>query len=61
MWITAINDIPTPDLDAFLAAVKDLPDNTYVRVRIITFDNIPSVLSIKTNRHYWYSCFLSLY
>lgn len=53
MWITAINDIPTPDLDAFLAAVKDLPDNSYVRVRIITFDNIPSMISLKTNRHYW--------
>ncbi|KAI0244473.1 hypothetical protein L0F63_001554 [Massospora cicadina] len=52
-WITAINDIPTPHLDAFLAAVRQLPDNTYVRVRIITFDNIPSVLSIKTNHHYW--------
>jgi hypothetical protein len=53
MWITHINDVPTPDLDAFIQAIKDLPDNTYVRVRVMSFDGIPGVFSIKTNYHYW--------
>ncbi|KAI9297381.1 trypsin-like serine protease [Neoconidiobolus thromboides FSU 785] len=52
-WITAVNDIPTPDLDAFLNVVKSLSDNTYARVRIVTFNNSPDVLSIKVNHHYW--------
>ncbi|CAG8638994.1 14543_t:CDS:2, partial [Ambispora leptoticha] len=52
MWITQINGIPTPDLDSFVAVVRKCPDNTYVRVKIITFDMIPMVLAIKTCYHY---------
>ncbi|KAK9767228.1 hypothetical protein K7432_003110 [Basidiobolus ranarum] len=53
MWITHINGVPTPNLTAFLEAVKQCPDNTYIRVKTISFDMIPMVLSIKTNQHYW--------
>ncbi|RKP25690.1 trypsin-like cysteine/serine peptidase domain-containing protein [Syncephalis pseudoplumigaleata] len=53
MWITHVNGRATPDVDTFLAVVRDRPDNTYVRVKIITFDMIPMVLSIKQNLHYW--------
>ncbi|KAF9964338.1 hypothetical protein BGZ70_006599 [Mortierella alpina] len=53
MWITHINGTPTPDLDALLKAVKKCPDNSYVRVKTMSFDMIPTVLSIKTNMHYW--------
>ncbi|KAJ1978381.1 hypothetical protein H4R35_001935 [Dimargaris xerosporica] len=52
-WITQINDFPTPDLEAFIQAIRQCPDNTYVRIKAITFDNIPMVLSLKTNHHYW--------
>ncbi|RUS28660.1 PDZ-like domain-containing protein, partial [Jimgerdemannia flammicorona] len=52
-WITHINGTPTPDLDAFVEAVRLCPDNTYVRVKTISFDNIPMVLSVKNNLHYW--------
>jgi hypothetical protein len=54
MWITHVNGKPTPDLDAFLAAVRVCPDNEYVRVRTVSFDMVPMVLSIKQNLHYWY-------
>ncbi|KAG9288365.1 hypothetical protein G9A89_021396 [Geosiphon pyriformis] len=53
MWITHVNGIPTPDLDSFVAAVRNCPDNTYVRIKIISFDMIPMVLAIKTCYHYW--------
>ncbi|KAF8942038.1 hypothetical protein BGZ52_012967, partial [Haplosporangium bisporale] len=52
MWVTHINGTPTPDLDALLKAVKQCPDNSYVRVKTMSFDMIPTVLSIKTNMHY---------
>ncbi|KAI8355477.1 trypsin-like cysteine/serine peptidase domain-containing protein [Mortierella sp. GBAus27b] len=53
MWITHINGTPTPDLDALLKVVRLCPDNTYVRVKTMSFDMIPTVLSVKTNMHYW--------
>ncbi|KAG0260597.1 hypothetical protein DFQ27_003445 [Actinomortierella ambigua] len=53
MWITHINGTPTPSLDAFLKAVRHCPDNSYVRVKTMSFDQIPMVLSIKINKHYW--------
>ncbi|KAF9350718.1 hypothetical protein BGX26_011160 [Mortierella sp. AD094] len=53
MWITHINGTPTPDLDALLKAVRQCADNSYVRVKTMSFDMIPTVLSIKTNMHYW--------
>ncbi|KAF9330884.1 hypothetical protein BGZ91_012333 [Linnemannia elongata] len=53
MWITHINGTPTPDLDSLLIAVKKCQDNSYVRVKAMSFDMVPTVLSIKTNMHYW--------
>ncbi|CAG8534660.1 5821_t:CDS:10 [Paraglomus occultum] len=53
MWITHINGIPTPDLDSFVSVVRKCPDNSYVRVKTISFDMIPMVLAVKTCYHYW--------
>ncbi|KAF8253914.1 trypsin-like serine protease [Wilcoxina mikolae CBS 423.85] len=52
-FIMAVNGIKTPDLDSFLAEVSKIPDNTYFRLRVITFDNVPFVISIKKNEHYF--------
>jgi hypothetical protein len=30
-----------------------IPDNSYVRVKVVTFDNQPLVLAVKTNLHYF--------
>jgi hypothetical protein len=51
-FITEVNGIKTPDLGTFLAAVSKIPDNTYFRLRVITFDNVPFVISLKKNEHY---------
>jgi hypothetical protein len=52
-WVTHVNSKPTPDLDAFLEAVGQVQDNTYVRIRTVSFDNVPIVVSVKTNNHYF--------
>jgi pro-apoptotic serine protease NMA111 len=67
MYITHLNGIATPgiphysiirwskfaDLSAFLKVALTIPDNTYVRVKVVSFDNQPLVLAVKTNHHYF--------
>jgi S1-C subfamily serine protease len=60
-FITHINGKPTQTLTEFLDAVKTLPDNEYVRVKVISFDQVPSVLSIKNCMHYWPTLEVSLF
>ncbi|RKO89366.1 hypothetical protein BDK51DRAFT_20293, partial [Blyttiomyces helicus] len=52
-WITAVNGQTIKTLQDFVDAVKGLPDNEYVRVKTISFDLVPCVLSIKVCHHYW--------
>lgn len=52
-FITAVNDVPTPTLKAFLGEVTLIKDNTYFRLRVVTFDNIPWVCTMKKNEHYF--------
>ena len=52
-FITAVNDNPTPTLSQFLDAVNKIPDNTYFRLRVCTFDNVPWVATMKKNEHYF--------
>ncbi|KAI1826500.1 Pro-apoptotic serine protease NMA111 [Xylaria intraflava] len=52
-FITHVNGKPTPDMKSFLEAVVKIPDNTYFRIRAITFDNVPWVVTMKKNDHYF--------
>ncbi|SCU85590.1 LADA_0D08438g1_1 [Lachancea dasiensis] len=52
-FITHVNEIETPDLDTFVEVVKAIPDNTYCKIRLVTFDNVPFAISLKTNYHYF--------
>lgn len=52
-FITAVNDVETPDLTAFVREANKIPDNTYFRLRVITFDNVPWVATMKKNDHYF--------
>ena len=52
-FITAVNAAPTPDLSAFVREVGKVPDNTYFRLRVVTFDNVPWVATMKKNEHYF--------
>ncbi|KAI1639783.1 Pro-apoptotic serine protease NMA111 [Biscogniauxia mediterranea] len=52
-FITHVNGKPTPDLKTFLENVVKIPDNTYFRLRAMTFDNVPWVITMKKNEHYF--------
>ncbi len=51
--IVEVDGVPTPDLDAFLAAVTGRPDRASVRLRTITWNNAPEVITMKLDKHYW--------
>lgn len=52
-FITHVNGVKTSDLDSFLHEVTKIPDNTYFRLKVMTFDNVPWVATMKKNEHYF--------
>jgi C-terminal processing protease CtpA/Prc len=48
-FITHVNGKKTPDLDAFVEEVSKIEDNTYFRLRAMTFDNVPWVVTMKND------------
>lgn len=52
-FILAVNAVPTPDLESFLRETNKIPDNTYFRLKVMTFDNVPWVATMKKNEHYF--------
>ncbi|CCD25601.1 Nma111p NDAI_0F02830 [Naumovozyma dairenensis CBS 421] len=52
-FITHVNEEETPDLDTFLKVVKEIPDLSYCNMRLMSFDNVPFAISLKTNYHYF--------
>jgi pro-apoptotic serine protease NMA111 len=52
-FITHVNGVSTPDLDAFLREARKIPDNTYFRLKVMTFDNVPWVATMKKCEHYF--------
>jgi S1-C subfamily serine protease len=51
--IVEVDGQPTPDLDSFLRAVAGKPDRSSVRLRTLTWNNTPEVITLKLDRHYW--------
>lgn len=52
-FIMAVNAVPTPDLTSFVRETNKIPDNTYFRLKVMTFDNVPWVATMKKNEHYF--------
>ncbi|KAK9464003.1 trypsin-like cysteine/serine peptidase domain-containing protein [Lipomyces oligophaga] len=52
-FITHVNGQATPDISTFLGIVSLIPDNTYARLRIVSFESIPFANSVKSNLHYF--------
>jgi S1-C subfamily serine protease len=51
--IVEVDGTPTPDLDTFLKAVTGRPDRSSVRLKTITWNNAPEVITLKLDQHYW--------
>ncbi len=51
--IVEVDGAPTPDLDTFLKAVTGRPDRSSVRLKTITWNNAPEVITVKLDTHYW--------
>ena len=51
--IVEVDGTPTPDLDSFLKVVTGRPDRASLRLRTITWNNAPEVITLKLDKHYW--------
>jgi S1-C subfamily serine protease len=51
--ILEVDGRATPDLDAFIAAVRGRPDRSSVRLRTVTWNGSTEVITLKLDRHYW--------
>ena len=51
--ITQVGDVATPDLDAFIEAIRGLPDRQSVRVKTVLLNGREDVLSVRLDQTYW--------
>ena len=51
--IVEVDGIGTPDLDTFLKVVTGRPDRSSLRLKTITWNNAPEVITLKLDKHYW--------
>jgi pro-apoptotic serine protease NMA111 len=51
--IVEVDGQPTPNLDAFLKVVSGRPDRSSLRLRTMSWNNVPEVITLKLDRHYW--------
>jgi pro-apoptotic serine protease NMA111 len=51
--IVEVDGVPTPDLDTFLKVTTGHPDRSSLRLKTITWNNAPEVITLKLDKHYW--------
>jgi S1-C subfamily serine protease len=51
--IVEVDGVATPDLDTFLKVVTGRADRASVRLKTITWNNAPEVITLKLDKHYW--------
>jgi S1-C subfamily serine protease len=51
--IVQVDGRPTPDLDAFLAAVAGKQDRAEVLLKTVTWNNVVEVITLKLDKNYW--------
>jgi S1-C subfamily serine protease len=51
--ITEVDGQATPDLDAFIRAVRGKPDRASLRLQTISWNGQTDVITLKLDKHYW--------
>ena len=51
--ISAVNGVETPNLNRFVDVVKGLSGEESVRLNVMTFNNVPEVITLELDEHYW--------
>ena len=51
--VVEVNEIPTPDLAAFIEAVRHIGDRESVRLKTVTWNGTPEVITLKLDNQYW--------
>jgi S1-C subfamily serine protease len=51
--IVEVDGQSTPDIDAFLRQVSGRPDRSSLRIKLLTWNGAPEVITLKLDRHYW--------
>jgi len=51
--IVAVDDMPTPNLQAFVDAVEGKQDQTSVRLKTVTWNGAVEVITLKLDNQYW--------
>jgi len=51
--IVAIDGLPTPNLDAFVDVIKRLEGRDAVRINVVDWNDVPDVITLKPDPHYW--------
>jgi S1-C subfamily serine protease len=51
--VVEVNDTPTPNLQAFIDAVKDIGHRESVRLKTVTWNETPEVITLKLDNQYW--------
>ena len=51
--IVAIDGLPTPNLDAFVDVIGRLEGREAVRINVVDWNDVPDVITLKPDPHYW--------
>jgi len=51
--VVEVNDVPTPDLASFIEAVRHIGDRESVRLKTVTWNGTPEVITLKLDNQYW--------
>jgi pro-apoptotic serine protease NMA111 len=51
--IVEVDGVPTPDLDTFIKVATGHPDRSSLRLKTITWNNAPEVITLKLDKHYF--------
>ena len=51
--VVEVNETPTPDLQAFIDAVKDIRHRESVRLKTVSWNDTPEIITLKLDTQYW--------